>query len=98
MAILTPQQKRLRIFAYIFFATLVITGLILYFGFLRKPASPASPAASTSPIYSETFLRLQRLDINWEFLESDLVEQLEFFGEHPVQPGDAGRENPFLPI
>lgn len=98
MAILTPKQKRLRIFAYVFFITLVITGLVLYFGFLRKPISSTTPTAETSPMYSETYMRLQRLDIHWGFLESDLVADLEFFGEHPVQPGDAGRENPFLPI
>lgn len=98
MAILTPQQKRLRIFVCVFFIILVITGLILYFGFLRKPALPATSAIGTSPIYSETLTKLQRLDIDWEFLDSDLVGQLEFFGEHPVQSGEAGRQNPFLPI
>lgn len=96
MAILTPKQKRLRIFVYAFFIILIITGLVIYFGFIRQPEAGPTILTSTSPSPAQELVK--KISIDWDFLESEIIQELRFFGEHPVKPGETGRENPFLPI
>lgn len=97
MAMLTLQQKRLRSFVYIFFGILLIAGSILYFGFFRKPTTP-SPLVTSGISGYQLNLDIKRIGIDWAFLENQVVKDLKFFGEHPVEPGDKSRANPFLPI
>ncbi|OIO48051.1 MAG: hypothetical protein COS76_02380 [Candidatus Portnoybacteria bacterium CG06_land_8_20_14_3_00_39_12] len=95
MAFTTPEQKKLKIFTIIFVIMLVITLVIVYFGFWRKPSSP-TPTVSL-PVTNDVS-GLNNPKIDWQFLDSQTFKELKFFGENPVTPGDQGRQNPFIPF
>lgn len=97
MAFITPEQKKLKIFVVVFAVILVVTFVIVYFGFWRKSSSPT--AIMPLPIANDGYAKsLNNLKIDWQFLDSQTFKDLKFFGENPVTPGDKGRQNPFLPF
>jgi len=95
MAFITPEQKKLKIFTIVFVVVVIITLVIVYFGFWRKPSSPTMsvPLPTTGEEYAAD---LNNLKVDWQFLDSQTFKDLKFFGENPVTPGDKGRQNPFL--
>lgn len=81
------KQKRL---VYIMTAVLLITFLVIWFGFLRKPEVSAPKPSSAG-------LEFEKVEIDFSLLESPVLRELKDFEAIPQFEGDLGRENPFLP-
>ena len=96
MAFVTDKQKKLQIFIVIFIIIIVITVIVLYFGFLRRPSQPVTPSLLPGMQTNSPISGISQATIDWEFLDSPVFNDLRFFGENPVTPGDRGRQNPFV--
>lgn len=98
MAIVFVQQnKKQKILIFILVACLIITGLVLWFGFF----SPSQPS-SQDYIAENTITIQNEIEIDFSVLENPLLKELQPFSE--IQPlanststGGKGRQNPFLP-
>ncbi len=101
------QRKRQQILLIVALAILVIATIILYFGFWKKGA-PVSEEIVTSEegfeipaqeqrqdLVLEAKLKRIKLDIN--FLKETILPFLEVHGDLPVEKGETGRANPFVP-
>lgn len=82
------QQKLLIILIILIFAII----LVLYFGFWRRPAKKEIISE-----VSESINSIPRLELDTNFFEEPNYQNLEFYGQWPIEVKEIGRENPFLP-
>jgi len=101
------QRKRQKILLIIALAILVIAVIILYFGFWGKGA----PVSEEIVISEEGFeapvqeqrqslvleTKLKRIKLDIDFLKETILPFLEVHGDLPVEKGETGRDNPFIP-
>jgi len=80
------EKKKQQYLIFIFLAILLITAIILGWGFLKKE-KPALPVSA---------LPRPALKINFEILESQALKDLQPFVLIAPFEGTAGRINPFL--
>lgn len=81
------KQKRL---IYVLLLMLVITGLVLWYGFFRQ-AGESEEIEIGAPEFA------QPLQFDFSILERPLLKQLNDFEEIEPFEGEPGRENPFIP-
>ena len=72
---------------YVLLAVMVITGAVVYFGFF-KTETEIAPEVTVAPP--------REIKINFEFLDSQALKDLQPFAEIPPYEGTVGRENPFI--
>jgi len=97
MAIVFVQQnKKQKVLIFVLIACLLITAVVIWYGFLREDNS--------AEVYLGENVNLPQEEINIDFtvLTNPLLKSLEPYSE--IQPlvegganGSRGRENPFLP-
>lgn len=77
----------------VFVGLALLTAGNLWWAFFRKPA-PASPIVKTA------VLPVQKVEINWDILTSENLQDLQPFPVFPTSESSlkVGRENPFLPV
>ena len=86
MALIFVKEKRKQQYMFLaFFAVVLITAVVLWQGFLKKPKTAALPTAPR-----------REIKINFELLGSETIKKLQPFSPIPPFGGTAGRENPFL--
>ena len=81
------QRKKQKYLILIFVAVISITGIVLWFGFLKEKKKSASVAAITP----------REIKIDFEFLNDPFLKELKPFIKVFPFEGLIGRENPFLP-
>ncbi|MEK9135272.1 MAG: hypothetical protein AAB451_03155 [Patescibacteria group bacterium] len=81
------QKKKNKLLLPILGGIIVVTLIIIWLGFSRKPESPLS--ISLLPVH--------KINIDWQVLKNPILDNLELF--EVIQPlqGSYGRKNPFLP-
>ena len=91
MATFIEERKKQRRLLYILFTSLIITAIVLWWGFWRKPA-PVIEQVKTGNLEF-----LKPVEIDMTLLENPILRALEpFEGLSPFE-GGRGRENPFIP-
>jgi hypothetical protein len=90
-----PVYKRIerqRSLIIVFFGVLVVTLLILYFGYFKKEKALRIP-----PPEVPTFQR--KIEIDFSVFEKEILKELQPFGKiETPSTEEIGRENPFSPI
>ena len=84
---LLEQKKKNKFLLPVLGGIILITLIILWLGFSKKPESPS--LISPTP--------LPKININWQALKNPILETLEPFEEISPLTGSPGRKNPFLP-
>jgi hypothetical protein len=84
------QKKKQQQLLPILVLMIIITGFVIWWGFLREEEQ-----VILEDIIPEIF---QRVNIDFQFLQNFVLEDLEFFEETPVFEEQIGRENPFIPV
>lgn len=98
MAIVFVQQnKKQKVLLFILIGSLIITALVVWYGFFREEKS-----ATELYIEENTEASQEEVKINFSVLKNPLLKELQPFSEiQPLgsssTPGTAGRENPFIP-
>jgi hypothetical protein len=85
------RSAKINIFGLLIVFLGVAAGLIYYMGLI----DPEVPAASVT--YPD-LLRFRTMSLNFSVLDETSFENLETFGEIPVNPGATGRDNIFDPF
>ena len=90
MPIKFVQQQKTRQMYLIatFVAIIVVIGVILWFGFLKEERVTRSTVV----------VPMREVKIDFEFLKSQEMKDLQVFKEVSPFGGEKGRENPFLSI
>lgn len=94
------RQKKLLIIALI---VLIAAVVILYFAFWQgeKASLPEQefPAVSEQEQITELILeqKLKKIDLDFGFLNQTILVFLKSYGDFPVEKGQTGRINPFIP-
>lgn len=89
------KRKRLQYLFPILGIVILITFIVLWQGFFKKSPQEIFPAKeTTSEILPEEG---KKIEIDFEFLKSPKIEELQIFEKNPPYEGEIGRENPFIP-
>lgn len=83
------KKKKQKYLILIILGILVVTGLVLWFGYFREPAEIS--------LEQEVFITKKNIKIRYETLEDPLLDILTPFQTTPPYEGELGRENPFIP-
>ncbi len=97
----SPKNRRNRIMTFVlFFLVLVILGVVYYY-FDPFEASYVNPEGifleSNKSQINEVKSASQRIDFDQIFLKNSLFKSLRSYGEWPLEIGEKGRANPFVP-
>lgn len=97
------QRKRQQILLIVAIAILIITGMVLYFGFWRGGApKEAIIEQGLERIEQEKITtlvlekRIKKTELDFTFLTQTILPILKIYGDLPVQKGITGRPNPFI--
>ena len=99
------QRKRQKILLLVGLGIILVTALIVYFGFLAKKSTPPGDlvpgTASTAVPKSSgaTEQKLKKINLDFEFLNEKIIPFLKIHGDIPVKVNQdkVGRNNPFIP-
>jgi len=80
------QKKRQKYLILVFLIIIVITGVVLWFGYFKKE-KPVSLSPKTP---------FREIRIDFDILESPFLKEMQPFERIPFFEGEEGRENPFL--
>jgi len=83
------QRKKQKYLTLIVMAALIVTAIILYFGYFKK----SEPILEEIPSISV----LKEIEIDFVVLDSQFLQESQIFENVPPFEGETGRENPFLP-
>jgi len=83
------QRKRLKSLVLILVGVLLVVAIIIWRGFFTKPSSTVTPETSLKSF--------QEVSINFQVLESPILEELQLFEKTSPFEGEVGRKNPFIP-
>lgn len=91
------QRKRQRLLIIISVAVLLITGVIIWYGYFRQPAiNPYESESNGAQIVEAN--NLQNFAIDFSVFENDILKKLEPFLQPPAYEGKLGRDNPFKKV
>jgi hypothetical protein len=100
MAIKTlEQRKKQRMLIFVGLGIAVLAFLIFYFGINKEPGAPAEESIASNVPATGAILesRLEKIDLNTEFLIKTILPFLKVHGNLPIEKGTTGRPNPFSP-
>lgn len=100
--ILSPHDKKQRLMLVILLVAILVILIILYFGFWRSlpepPIDEQPSVVENGDIRGEALEALiEKIDFDASFLKSSYFKDLKVYGEWPLEIGEKGRDNPFLP-
>lgn len=91
------QKKRQQTLLIIGAGLLIIAVLVLYFGFWKKEVAPEQNQEQEVDIDKDLEKELEKIDLDFDFLNQKVLPLLKIHGDIPVEKGEAGRTNPFIP-
>jgi len=84
------KEKRQRNLILVLVGVVLITSLVIYFGYFKKEEKP--PTEILPPILPK------KIEIDFEVLKKPILEELQIFEKSELaKPEEIGRENPFVP-
>ncbi|MFC1700672.1 hypothetical protein ACFLZ0_00780 [Patescibacteria group bacterium] len=94
--IVFPQEKKQQKLVLIFIVIVLIIFIILYFGFFHSNivGIPESMVGNEQVNVSVEDID----DVDFLFLQDSRFNELKKYGKWPIESGQTGRENPFLPL
>jgi hypothetical protein len=96
MAIYASQQKKQKYMIWIFIAVLIITLIVIYFGFLKdKIKIGGINVPSFGP--ANTDITIGKINIDFDMLDKEELKNLTPFEDALPFNGKVGREEPFKP-
>ncbi|MEK7160813.1 MAG: hypothetical protein AAB724_02175 [Patescibacteria group bacterium] len=100
-AVETPQQRRTKNALYLLVGFLVLTGLVIYFGFFKSKTPDLASSVSEAYLASSDKLLFEEL----KNVKGDKIvfgnrtfKNLILSDKLPVVVGEQGRDNPFAPF
>lgn len=84
------ERKKQKKLIYIFWAVILITGLVLWQGVLKKPARKTEEVQAPAAEFGKA-------EINFKTLENPALRELQPFKKIEPFGEKIGRDNPFLP-
>ena len=99
---LENQKKRQKILLIITLSIILIAVIILYFGFWQKSTPEGEIDVSTQNVSTrvQTAIsekKLERINLDFSFLVDKMLPFLKSHGDLPIEKGETGRDNPFIP-
>ena len=100
------QRKRQQVLLIVALAILLVAVLILYFGFWKKGGNvseeafpPAETKGKAGQQRRSLILenKLKKIDLDFNFLNQTILPFLKSHGQLPIEKGETGRDNPFIP-
>ena len=82
------ERKKQKYLTIIVIVTVIITAVILWFGYFREEKLIAPPVSATP---------FREIKIDFNVLDSPFLQESQVFGRIPSFEGGIGRKNPFLP-
>jgi hypothetical protein len=107
-----PQERKQRILLIALTIVVLVTLVILYFGFWRSSSTSVIPSSSQPALSPSTFSPsvgavtdkkfftekiIEEIDFDADFLKNSSFQDLRVYGEWPLETEIKGRANPFLP-
>ena len=94
MPIYNQQKTKQKYYLMAFGLVLVVTFVVLWFGFLKDKFTFSLPASTITPVAFSTPLRV--INIDFDFLESQAFREMEQFSEIPAFENEIGTDQPFV--
>ncbi len=100
----TPQKQRNKKLAFLLVSVIILTSLIIYFGFGGQPASPPAAIKAITPDEqqidenSRNLSALNAISLNSPLFTDKKFQSLILSDQLPVAVGIKGRSDPFLPF
>ncbi len=85
------ERRKQKYLTIIVIAAFIITAIILWFGYFRKPV----PVSESTPLFSG--VGVKEIKIDFDLLESQFLRESQIFEKVSSFEGEIGRNNPFLP-
>ena len=96
-----PQDKKQQVLVIVLITVLLAIFILSYFAFWRSDTSGQVilPPTANQNINQELRLEkvIERIDFDSDFLKTTRFQDLEDYGNWPLEIEDKGRTNPFLP-
>jgi len=89
-----PQYKKQQKLLIALGVLILAIILVLYFGLWRQPSQEELLPEIIGPVPSGAE---EDLELDKDFFEDPRYQGLKFYGQWPIEVGEVGRENPFLP-
>lgn len=98
--IFLPQDKKNQILISIFIVIVFASFMIMYFGFWKSSSVLIDSDAFRAPGETNKDIRIEKIiekiDFDVSFLKTSHFQDLNTYGEWPLEIGEKGRQNPFL--
>jgi len=93
---LLPQNKdkRQQVLGGVLIVVLLTTLIFSYFSFWRSSPPTANPISNQGMRLEKV---IEDIDFDSDFLKTTHFQDLEDYGNWPLEIGDKGRANPFVP-
>ena len=96
------QRKRQKILLITAFGILIIAILVLYFTFWKGTSEVSVETESRALGQAQEVSlgleqELKKIDFDFSFLNETILPFLKIYGDIPVEKGETGRTNPFIP-
>ena len=96
------QKKRQKTLLVIGAGILIIILVILYFSFWKDTSEVSVGTESRvlgrgQEVSSGLEQELKKIDLDFDFLNETILPLLKIYGDIPVEKGETGRTNPFIP-
>ena len=107
--IATPERRRQKKLIYVLAGSVLITLLVLYFGFSsgsQAPATPGAPPATAPEVsssgqsqasFEQRASAVENLTFDFSIFNNEKFQSLKTFGASLDISGAKGRSNPFQP-
>lgn len=87
---ISKKKKKQKYLIFAFLGVVVITAVILWFGYFKEEKSEGS----TVPVGKS----YRKINVDVDFLTSETLKQMKDFERiEPLEVEETGRENPFFP-
>lgn len=106
-SVITPQEKKQQVLTISLVVITIAASIVLYFGFWRSSAPTPSvivdeeSGSAESEVSIDGVQAIERvinqISFDISFLKNPLFKSLKDYGEWPLEIGQKGRSNPFLP-
>ncbi len=91
------QDQKQQILLTVFIIIILITIILLYFGFWRSSMFPTNTEEQFSDRNVSIEKVIEKIDFDINFLKASSFQDLKTYSQWPLEIGEKGRQNPFLP-
>lgn len=78
-------------------ALIIVLGVVVGYFFYAQTSDDIQEAPVPPAINDPVFLKMKEARLNFSLFDDSMFAALKIFGEYPVRPGAAGKQDPFAP-